>query len=218
MKHRAGSSTIEILVWAMLLTLMIAGGHNAWADGSAPAATAPGAAAPAAPAPAVTSSSSAAAAAAPTPVPPLSSPAMTGPLVMASPHEINIPKYVPFLSDLPAPIANLFDFDVNGVVSGIGLFQNHAVVGDPYNRLDFSNAMAFIQKADGVIQYYVQVGGYSFPVLGGPYVEHDKSGKRPVWGFAGSLYQNCSDGQLSQSRPAISRRSSGLSTLSLSKT
>ncbi|HTJ08283.1 MAG TPA: outer membrane beta-barrel protein [Candidatus Binataceae bacterium] len=164
MKHRAGSSTIERLVWAMLLTFMIAGGHDAWADGAAPAAPAPAA-----------SSTPAAAAAAPTPVPPLSSPAMTGPLVMASPHEINIPKYVPLLSNLPAPVANLFDFDVNGVVSGIGIFQNHAVVGDPYNRLDFSNAMAFIQKADGVIQYYVQVGGYSFPILGSPYINFTKA-------------------------------------------
>ena len=65
---------------------------------------------------------------------------MTGPLVMASPNEINLPKYAPFLSDLPAPIATLFDFDVNGVVSGLGLFQNRAVVGDPYNRIDVSNA------------------------------------------------------------------------------
>ena len=103
---------------------------------------------------------------------------MTGPLVMASPHEINIPKYVSFLSDLPAPIATLFDFDVNGIVSGFGQFQNHAVVGDPYNRLDVSNAQAFIQKADGVIQYYLQVGGYSLPALGAPYVNMTKAVNR----------------------------------------
>jgi hypothetical protein len=95
---------------------------------------------------------------------------MAGPLLMASPNEINLPKYVPFLAELPTPIATLFDFDVNGIVSGIGTFQNHAVVGDPYNRLDVSNAEAFIQKADGVIQYFLQVGGYSIPALGTPYV------------------------------------------------
>ncbi len=100
---------------------------------------------------------------------------MTGPLVMASPNEINLPKYVPFLSDLPAPIATLFDFDVNGAVSGLGFFQNRAVVGDPYNRIDVSNAMAFIQKADGLIQYYLQVGGYSFPIVGNPYINMTKS-------------------------------------------
>jgi hypothetical protein len=163
---------------------MIACEHNGWADSSggtapgtpstAPAAPAPAAAAPAAAAPAA-GSSPAAAAAAPTPGPPLSSPAMTGPLVMASPHEINVPKYVPFLSDLPAPIANVFDFDVNVVASGLGLFQNHAVVGDPYNRIDVSNAMAIIQKADGLIQFYLQVGGYSFPIVGNPYINMTKS-------------------------------------------
>src|SRR6202035_2856071 len=114
--------------------------------------------------------SPAAPAASPTSVPPLSSPTMVGPLVMASPNEINLPKYVPFLSELPAPIATLFDFDVNGVVSGIGIFQNHAIVGDFYNRIDASSAEAIIQKADGVIQYYLQVGGYSIPALGTPYV------------------------------------------------
>jgi putative OmpL-like beta-barrel porin-2 len=160
------------LLWVVLLALALACGRsNAWADGSTPPA--PAAAAPAAPAAA--SATPAAAAAAPTPVPPLSSPAMTGPLVMASPHEINIPKYVPFLSELPAPVANLFDFDVNGVVSGLGLFQNHAVVGDPYNRIDVSNAEAIIQKADGLIQYYLQVGGYSFPIVGNPYINMTKS-------------------------------------------
>jgi hypothetical protein len=164
MGHRAERLTIGSLAWALLLTLLIAGGHNAWADGSAPLATAPAAPAPAA------SSTPAAAAAAPTPVPPLTTVAMAGPLVMASPNEINLPKYAPFLSDLPAPLAGLFDFDVNGIVSGIGIFQNRAVVGDFYNRLDVSNAEAFIQKADGVVQYFLQVGGYSIPALGTPYV------------------------------------------------
>jgi hypothetical protein len=141
---------------------MIACGHNAWADASAPAVSATSKAAPT-PSPA------------PTPVPPLSSPSMAGPLQMASPNEINLPKYAPFLSDLPAPVANLFDFDVNGVVSGLGLFQNRAVVGDPYNRIDVSNAEAIIQKADGMIQYYLQVGGYSFPIVGNPYINMTKS-------------------------------------------
>src|SRR5580658_6971913 len=152
MGNRGGRWAVGSVVSVLLLTVMITCEHNAWADSSgapapgtpsaAPAAPAPAAPAPAAPAPAAPApagaapaaaapaagGSPAAAAAAPTPVPPLSSPAMTGPLVMASPNEINLPKYAPFLSDLPAPIATLFDFDVNGVVSGLGLFQNRAVV------------------------------------------------------------------------------------------
>jgi hypothetical protein len=109
-------------------------------------------------------------AAAATPVPPLSSPGMVGPLTMASPNEINIPKYVPFLSELPAPVTSLLDFDVNGVVSALGYVQNHPQPGDYDYRGDFSNAMAIIQKADGLIQYFFQVGGYSIPALGSPYI------------------------------------------------
>jgi Putative beta-barrel porin-2, OmpL-like. bbp2 len=182
MEHRAARSTSGSLIWALLLTWMIAFAQSAWADGSGGAA--PGTPS-APPEKAAVAASSPAPVAAATPVPPLTTPAMTGPLLMASPNEINLPKYVPFLTELPAPIATLFDFDVNGIVSGIGTFQNHAVIGDPYNRLDVSNAEAFIQKADGVIQYFLQVGGYSIPALGTPYVNlkravNDLYGPLPV--------------------------------------
>ena len=155
-------------IWAMLLTMVIAPEHKAWAD--QPGQTAPAnSAAPAA------SATPAAAAAAPTPVPPLSSPAMTGPLVMASPNEINIPKYVPFLSDLPAPIANLLDFDVNGVVSGLGLFQNHAVVGDP--TTDWTSAMLrpSSRRLTALIQYYRAGGRLWFSHSRQSLYQHDKS-------------------------------------------
>ncbi len=109
-------------------------------------------------------------AAAETPVPPLTSPTMVGPLQMASPHEINLPKMLPKLWELPAPIANLFDFDVNAVVSGLVQGQNHPVPGDFDAQVDASNAELIVQKADGPIQYYLQVGGYSLPSLGAPYI------------------------------------------------
>ncbi|HJU28683.1 MAG TPA: outer membrane beta-barrel protein [Candidatus Binataceae bacterium] len=145
---------IKAFARASLVAVLIACGANARADQSAPPANS------AAPAPAT----------APTPAPPLSSPAMVGPLTMASPNEINLPAMVPSLSELPEPIAKLFDFDVNGVVSALGIVQNHPVPGDYDLRGDFSNAQAIIQKADGVIQYYLQVGGYSIPALGAPYI------------------------------------------------
>ena len=165
MEHRAGRSTVVGLVWALLLTFIIACGHNAWADSPVATPIASPAAASSPPAPA----------AAATPVPPLTSPTMVGPLQMASPNEINIPKYVPFLSDLPSPVANLLDFDVNGVVSALGLLQDHPVRGDYNLRGDFSNAELIVQKADGLIQYYVQVGGYSLPSLGTEYFDLAKN-------------------------------------------
>jgi hypothetical protein len=174
MGHGAGCLMAGRIAGALLLSIVLAFHQSAWADsssGAAPGTTAASgqsaAAAGAKASPAAAPSPVAAA----TPVPPLTTPAMTGPLVMASPNEVNIPKYVPALSELPAPIAGLLDFDVNGVVSGIGIFQNHAVPGDFDNRVDVSNAEAIIQKADGPIQYYLQVGGYSIPALGAPYVD-----------------------------------------------
>jgi hypothetical protein len=158
---------IAALIWTLLVTATIACAANGWADGSGQTVPGSSTAAPASPPAAAVAASPAAA---PTPVPPLSSPAMSGPLQMASPNEINLPKLVPMLSELPAPVANLLDFDVNGVVSGFGMVENHPVPGDYDLRADFSNAEAIIQKADGVVQYYLQVGGYSIPALGTPYV------------------------------------------------
>src|ERR1700719_1915542 len=168
MGNRGGRWAVGSVASILLLTVMIACEHNAWADGSGgPGSATPGASPAAAGSPAP--------AAAATPVPPLTSPTMVGPLQMASPNEINIPKYVPFLSDLPAPVANLLDFDVNGVVSALGLLQDHPVRGDYSLRGDFSNAELIVQKADGLIQYYVQVGGYSLPSLGTEYFDLAKN-------------------------------------------
>ncbi len=161
---------------------------------------------------------SASPAAAATPVPPLSSPTLVGPLTMASPNEINTPKYVPFLSELPAPVASLLDFDVNGVVSALGYVQNNPQPGDYDYRGDFSNATADHPE-----------GRRHHPILcTGGRLQHSRarhalyptasSGECAIRGSAGRLFENRSDRQLlnygRQSTDAVS----ALSTLSLSKT
>lgn len=168
--------TIGRVVWALVLMVLFACEHNAWGQ-TTPATPTASPAAAASPTPA----------AAATPVPPLSSPTMVGPLQMASPNEVNLPKMVPFLSELPAPVANLLDFDVNGVVSGLGIAQNHALPGDFDLRGDASNAELIVQKADGVIQYYLQVGGYSIPALGSAYVPLNKA-VNAVYGVLPAAY------------------------------
>ena len=128
---------------------------------SAAAATCPAVAAspPAAPSPV----------AAATPIPPLTTPSVTGPLQWASPTPIDLTGLIG-LSEAPAPIADLLKFDINGVASGIGITQTHANNGDRTARADASNAQIVIQKPDGLLQYYLQVGAYSIPALGTPYV------------------------------------------------
>lgn len=59
----------------------------------------------------------------------------------------------------------------SGVISGLGLIQNNSTPGNGDTRGDLNNAQLFIQKSDGVLQFFAQVGHYSVPVLGVPYMK-----------------------------------------------
>lgn len=122
----------------------------------------------------------AAPAAAPTPAPPLSTPAMAGPLSSVSPRPIDLA--IPVASDIPV-VSDLMKFDVNGIVSGIGIVQNNITNADRSDRADVSNAFGIIQKADGPVQFYLQAGAYSIPALGVPYI----SAGRAIDGLYGPL-------------------------------
>jgi hypothetical protein len=89
-----------------------------------------------------------------------------------SPTAIDLSKMLG-LNEVAPPVSDLFKFDINGVVSGIGIVQNHAVSGDRSARADASNAQVIIQKPDGLIQYYLEVGAYSIPELGAAYVSSE---------------------------------------------
>jgi Putative beta-barrel porin-2, OmpL-like. bbp2 len=98
----------------------------------------------------------AAAPAAPAPTPP-SMPSMAGPLAV-NPNPLNF--------DIP-------DFGkiyVTGAATALGLAQDDHVAGDQNGRLDISNGQVFIQKTDGLFQFFAQAGVYSLPSLGTPYV------------------------------------------------
>lgn len=74
---------------------------------------------------------------------------------------------------------------ITGVLSGLGLWQNNPVVGNPNSLLDLDNGQLFIQKTNGLVQLYVQGGGYSLPSLGTSYqrmddTTHDFFGPVPV--------------------------------------
>jgi Putative beta-barrel porin-2, OmpL-like. bbp2 len=111
------------------------------APSTSPTAAAAPAAAPAAPAPA-----------------PMSTPAMNPPL-SANPN--------PFSVDA-GPLGKIY---VTGALTALAFTQTNAVPGDRASWGDFSNAQVFIQKTDGVIQFFVQAGAYSLPDLGTAYVK-----------------------------------------------
>ena len=57
-----------------------------------------------------------------------------------------------------------------GVVSGLGIWQNNIFPGDQHSEASLSNGQVFLQKTDGLFQYFVQVGAYTLPALGTPFL------------------------------------------------
>jgi hypothetical protein len=124
----------------------------AWQLGANPAALAQQPP-PAAPAPA--------AEAAPAPTG-MSTPTMTAPLVAnPSPMKFDI-----------APFNTIY---LTGAVSGLGMFQTAPLLGDHGGNVDMSNGLFFAQTTEGLVQFFVAAGGYSFPTLGAPYFHVDKT-------------------------------------------
>ena len=92
-------------------------------------------------------------------------PAMTGPLTAdANPYSVD-------LSDWGIP--DLGKITVTGAVSGLAFYQSNparAFIGDNESEFDLSNGQVFIQKSDGVVQFFVQAGAYALPSLGASYI------------------------------------------------
>jgi len=96
-------------------------------------------------------------AATPAPSPPtaLPTPSITGPL-----------------SGLPPAVFDAGPFgklSVNGIITGFGMAQTNAVPGDSNGQSTLSNGQAWIQKADGWWQFYIQAGAYTMPSLATPF-------------------------------------------------
>jgi hypothetical protein len=127
----------------------LSGADNAALAQTAPTATpAPATAAPAAPAapPTVT----------------LNSPGMNGPLSFpTNPYSIDV-----------GPLGKWY---VDAALTGLGYVESNAQPGDRSATFDLSNGQVFINKVDGVWQFYVQAGDYSIPVVGAPYAPNDAS-------------------------------------------
>jgi Putative beta-barrel porin-2, OmpL-like. bbp2 len=92
---------------------------------------------------------------------PLTTPAITGPLQAAPPIVFDA-----------GPLGKL---DLDGVVSGIGLWQGNHVGGDNSTQAALSNGQVFIQKTTGWWQFYVQAGAYNILALGTPFLPTDKA-------------------------------------------
>ncbi len=74
-------------------------------------------------------------------------------------------------SNNPTPIsfdAGLGPIYVSGQLTGLAFLQSnpqHEFPGDSDHTLDLTNGQIEVQKTDGLIQFYVQAGLYSFPTV-----------------------------------------------------
>jgi hypothetical protein len=84
---------------------------------------------------------------------PLMAPSITGPLAIPQPS----PKYT---------LGPLGDIYVDGIGSDIVQWQNNPFPGNRAWQPDLANGQLFVQKPDGLIQFYADVGAYSVWVLG----------------------------------------------------
>jgi hypothetical protein len=96
----------------------------------------------------------------PAPMSPVSIPAMAGPL-SANPTPLTLN-----LGPLGKKIY------VSGAVSALAFQQTPATNfgSDSKSRVDLDNGQFFVQKTDGLFQFFVQGGIYSLPALGTPYL------------------------------------------------
>ncbi|MFL6672397.1 MAG: outer membrane beta-barrel protein [Massilia sp.] len=59
---------------------------------------------------------------------------------------------------------------LTSVLSGLGQVQSHALPSDRTRQLDVDNAQVFLNKPNGLWQFFLQAGYYSIPVVGVPYL------------------------------------------------
>jgi hypothetical protein len=105
------------------------------------------------------------------PASPLMGPSITGPFVIPQPS----PKYT---------LGPLGDIYVDGIGAGIVQWQNNRFPGNRAWQPDLSNGQLFIQKPDGLIQFYAEPGAYSIWVLG----SRNVSTAQATFGGSGNLF------------------------------
>ena len=120
---------------------------------------------------------------------PLMGPSITGPFVIPQPS----PKYT---------LGPLGDIYVDGIGAGIVQWQNNRFPGNRAWQPDLSNGQLFIQKPDGLIQFYAQPGAYSIWGIGIPQridrsgnLWHQFTGRSFVWMVSDGIPQNRAERQ-----------------------
>lgn len=89
---------------------------------------------------------------------PVPYPAMSGPL-SANPNPTKLDA---------GPLGTIY---ATGAATGYAQWQDNTVPGDHRTVADISNGQVFVEKTNGILQFFVQAGIYSLPDLGAPYLK-----------------------------------------------
>jgi len=85
-----------------------------------------------------------------------------------------LPEMLGPLTANPNPLSSeIEDFGkiyLTGAVSGLAQWQTNPESDDSTTQVDLSNAQIFVQKPEGFLQFFVETGFYSQPILGTAYV------------------------------------------------
>ena len=95
-----------------------------------------------------------------------------------APAALPTPSITGPLQGLPPAIFDAGPFGkvaVNGVLSGMGLWQSNHIPGDDSTQAALSNGQVVLQRTDGWFQFYLQAGAYNIPALGVPFLATDKT-------------------------------------------
>jgi hypothetical protein len=101
-------------------------------------------------------------------------PSMSGPLT-ANPNPLAIEA------------GSIGTLDLTGAISGLAFGQTNAAPADRSAAADIGNAQLFLQSTTGWLQFFVQLGAYTLPSLGTPYVNPNRTANQ-TYGFVPEAY------------------------------
>jgi len=104
--------------------------------------------------------------------------AVAPPTPPPAPAALPTPSITGPLQNLPPAIFDAGPFGkvaVNGILSGMGLWQSNHIPGDESTQAALSNGQVVLQRTDGWFQFYLQAGAYNIPALGVPFLATDKT-------------------------------------------
>jgi hypothetical protein len=68
----------------------------------------------------------------------------------------------------PVNAGPLGPLTVQGMLSGLAMSQSHATASDQSHDFEIDNAQLIVHKTSGPLQFLIQGGAYTFPVIGAP--------------------------------------------------